>query len=169
MGLKVGEVKLEKWNPRWQEDFEAEKQVLLNIFGPLALDIQHIGSTSVEQLDAKPIIDIAVGLEDLTDFGKVRQSFNESNDYSVKENNDPGEILIRKGSEANRTHFIHVMEYKGQRMNDSIKFRDTLREDPQLKKKYSKLKHDLAKKYPHDRKSYTAHKAEFIQKALRRR
>ncbi len=166
MGLKVGEVKLEKWNPKWQYDFEVEKQNLRNIFGSFALDIQHIGSTSVDQLDAKPIIDIAVGLENLTDFEKVRRFFDESSDYSVKEDNDPGEILIRKGPEVNRTHFIHVMEHQGQRMNNDIKFRDTLRDDPQLRAKYSQLKHHLAKKYPHDRKSYTAHKAEFIQKVL---
>ncbi len=168
MGLKVGEVKLEKWNPRWQDDFAEEKQNLFNIFGSLALDIQHIGSTSVCQLDAKPIIDIAVGIRSLSDFEKVRQVFNQLPQYSIKTDNEPGEILIRKGSEDNRTHFIHVMEQDSQRMKDSLEFRNILRRNPQLREEYCKLKHQLADKYPNNRKAYTANKAGFIQRALGR-
>lgn len=90
-----------------------EKQNLLHIFGSLALDIQHIGSTSVDRLDAKPIIDIAIGIDSLSDFEKVRQAFEKSLVYSVKEDNVSDEILIRKGPENNRAHFFHVMESKG--------------------------------------------------------
>lgn len=166
MGLKIGEVKLEKWNPQWRDDFEIEKQNLLNIFGLFAIDIQHIGSTSVYQLDAKPIIDITVSLKDLADFEKVRHAFEENPNYSIKCDNEPGEILIRKGPENNRTHFIHVMEQGSQRLNDSIKFRDALRHSGQLRDEYCELKHRLASKYPNDRKSYTASKAKFIQRVL---
>lgn len=167
MGLKVGEVRLEKWNPRWREEFEMEKQNLLRIFGSLALDIQHIGSTSVDRLDAKPIIDIAIGLDSLSDFEKVRQAFEKSLAYSVKEDNVSDEILIRKGPENNRTHFIHVMGFKGQRMKDSLKFRDILRSDLQIRDEYCKLKRLLANKYPNDRESYTADKSAFIKQVLR--
>lgn len=167
MGLKVGEVRLEKWNPRWREDFEMEKQNLLHIFGSLALDIQHIGSTSINQLDAKPIIDIAVGLENLSEFEKVRKAFDQLSQYSIKPDNDSGEVLIRKGPENNRTHFIHVMKYKDQRMNDSLKFRNILRLNPQIRNEYCRLKHQLANKYPNDRKSYTADKSTFIKQVLR--
>lgn len=167
MGLKVGEVRLERWNPQWREDFEREKQNLLKIFGLLALDIQHIGSTSVNQLDAKPIIDIAVGLDDLSDFEEVRRYFENSPVYSIKEDNVLDEILIRKGPENNRTHFIHVMESKSQRMKDSLKFRDALRANPQIRDEYCKLKHLLANKYPNDRESYTADKSAFIKQVLR--
>lgn len=168
MGLKVGEVKLEKWNSQWRDNFEIEKQNLLNIFGLLAIDIQHIGSTSVYQLDAKPIIDIAVSLKDLANFERVRQTFEEDPNYSIKCNNEPGEILVRKGPENNRTHFIHVMEQGSQRLNDSIKFRDALRHSGQLRDEYCELKHRLASKYPNDRKSYTISKADFIQRVLRK-
>lgn len=167
MGLRVGEVRLEKWSPQWQEDFKAEEQNLLGIFGSLATDIQHIGSTSIKNLDAKPIIDIAVGLESLSEFEKVRQVFEQLPQYSIKTNNEAGEILVRKGPESERTHFIHIMESKGQRMNDSLKFRDILRSHSQLRDEYCKLKHQLADKYPSDRKAYTAHKAGFIEQVLK--
>lgn len=101
-------------------------------FCPLAIDIQHIGSTSVEGLDAKPIIDIAVGLKKLSDFEKIRYFFKRLLQYSIKIDNDPGELLARKGPDNNRTHFIQVMKYKDQRMNDSLKFRDILRSHSQL-------------------------------------
>lgn len=166
MGLRVGEVKLEKWSPKWRDDFEVEKQRLLNIFGSLALDIQHIGSTSIDQLDAKPIIDIAVGLKNLSDFEKVWQAFDQLPQYSIKTNNEPSEILLRKGAEDNRTHFIHIMEQGGQRMKDSLKFRDILRHNPLLRDEYRDLKYLLAAKYPNDRKAYTSHKSGFIKRVL---
>ncbi len=166
MGLKVGEVKLEKWNPHWRNDFETEKRILLKIFGSIALDIQHIGSTSVEYLDAKPIIDIAVGIDKLETFDTIRQIIDKLSNYSIKQNNAPDEILIRKGPETNRTHFIHVMAQDSQRMKNSLKFRDILRSNPQLREQYSELKYDLASKFPHNRKAYTASKSKFITKVL---
>ena len=79
---------------------------------------------------------------------------------------EPDEILLRKGAEEDRTHFIHIMEQDSQRMKDSLRFRDILRRNPQLKEEYSKLKHQLANQYPNDRKSYTSHKAGFIKRVF---
>lgn len=166
MGLKVGEVKLEKWNSRWREDFEAEKQNLLKFFGDAVMSIYHIGSTSVKGLDAKPIIDIAVGMNKLSDFEKVRGKFEETSQYSVKLDNAPDEILIRKGPEDNRTHFIHVMEQNSERLKSSIAFRNLLQNNPEARNEYLELKRELAKRFPHDRKSYTSGKDNFIQRKL---
>lgn len=166
MGLKVGEVKLEKWNPKWRENFEIERQNLRDIFGKVALSIQHVGSTSVEGLSAKPIIDIAVGLENLADFELVRERFSQLSVYSIKKENAPGEILIRKGPEEDRAAFIHVMERNGDRMQQTIRFWDILNNDSKTRREYEKSKVDLAKKFPHDRKSYSAAKNDFIQSAL---
>ena len=67
MGLKIGTVKLEKYNSKWQEMFESEKKILGEIFKGLEVKIEHIGSTSIEGIFAKPIIDIAIGLNKLCD------------------------------------------------------------------------------------------------------
>lgn len=168
MGLKVGEVRLEKWSPKWRDNFEIEKRNLERIFGELAISIQHVGSTSVEELSAKPIIDIAVGVKELSDFEKVRGEFERLTDYSVKLDNAPGEILVRRGPEEDRVAFIHVMEQTGERMRQTIQFRDILNDDLKVRSEYEKLKIDLAKKFPHDRKSYTAAKNNFIQGVLNR-
>jgi len=170
MGLIKGEVKLEQYDLKWEEDFQQEAGKLYNLFGEVAKDIQHIGSTSVRGLSSKPIIDIAVGVNSLSDFAKVRQKFIDAPEYSVKENGDPTEILVRKHATENHdeiTHFIHVMEIGGNRYKDAILFRDTLRSNPKMRLEYESLKRDLAKQYPHDRASYTQSKDYFIRSMLR--
>ena len=77
MGLKVGTVTLEEYNSNWNKMFEEEKENLKKIFNDLAIEIEHIGSTSVEGLSAKPIIDIAIGVKDLNDFESIKDFFRE--------------------------------------------------------------------------------------------
>ena len=166
MGLKVGTVKLEEYNPKWNDMYLEEEKNLGEMFGDVALAIEHIGSTSVEGLSAKPIIDIAVGVRHLSDFDTVREKFMVA-PYSVKEDSTEGEVLVRKGNEDNRTHFIHVMEIDGDRYIESILFRDYLRKNAWALKEYEDLKKDLAIKYADDRKKYTASKNEFINKILK--
>lgn len=166
MGLKVGTVKVEKYNPNWKNMFNEEKENIKNIFKKLAIEIEHIGSTSVEGLSAKPIIDIAVAVEKLKDFEEVKEYF-QKEPYSVKEDSVIDEILVRKGPEDNRTHFIHIMEINSDRYKNTIIFRDYLRKHANVLKEYEELKKYLAEKYSDDRKMYTASKNEFIQKVIR--
>ena len=165
MGLKVGIVKLEPYDINWKSMFEEEKDNLKKIFREIALTIEHIGSTSIEGLSAKPIIDIAVGVNGLKDFQKIRHYF-ECEPYSIKSDSHCDEILIRKGPEENRTHFIHVMEIDSQRYKNTILFRDYLKSHTEYLKEYENLKKTLAEKYADNRKKYTDSKNEFIQKVL---
>lgn len=167
MGLKVGEVRLEAYNPQWKLDFLQEKAKLEQIFGDLAIKIEHVGSTSVPGLESKPIVDIAVGLKNLTDFEKVRSQLEKIADYSIKLDSDPEEILIRKGPESNRTHFIHVIEINGERYRKTVKIAEILRQDASLRAEYATLKQSLAAQFPHNRKAYSAGKAEFLEKIYR--
>lgn len=166
MGLKVGTVKLEEYNSKWKDMYLEEEKYLKEMFGDVALAIEHIGSTSVEGLSAKPIIDMAVGVRHLSDFDKVKEKFMVE-PYSVKEDSTEGEILVRKGNEDNRTHFIHVMELDSKRYMESILFRDYLRKNIRALEKYEELKKDLAVKYVDDRKKYTASKNEFINEIIK--
>lgn len=167
MGLKVGTVKLEKYNLHWKKLFEDENEKLLKIFGALAIEIEHVGSTSIEGLSAKPIIDIAVALKSLDDFKKVKHYF-DNEPYSIKEDSVNNEILVRKGSEENRTHFIHIMELNSKRYKDTIIFRDYLRKHKDVLKKYEELKIDLASKYRDNRKMYSASKNDFIEEVIKK-
>lgn len=168
MGLRMGEVRLEKSNKEWKGSFEIEKENLEKIFKGIALKIEHVGSTSIEGISAKPIIDIAVAVKKLNDFEKVRDEFYNIKDYSIKEDSPSDEILVRKGNPEEITHFIHIMEYNSERYKNQILFRDYLRTHEAERVEYEELKIKLAKKYKNDRKKYTANKNDFIQKVLKR-
>lgn len=146
--------------------FAQELEELWDYFGDYAIRISHIGSTAIDGLEAKPIIDIVVALKDLDDFNYVSHKFTSNPEYSIKEDFDNDEILIRKGGERNRKFYIHVMDIDTKRYRDVIFFRDTLLHDEKIRNDYRDLKHILAKKYPHNRKQYTAHKADFIETTL---
>lgn len=166
MGLKVGTVYLEDYNEKWKDSFEEEKKILEKILGKIALRIEHVGSTSIQGLKSKPIIDIMVVLERLSDFELVRKFF-EKVPYSIKLDSPDDEILVRKGSEENRTHFIHVVEENSARCKNTLLFRDYLRKHEDVRNDYEELKTKLAKEYENDRKMYTASKNEFIQNVLK--
>lgn len=164
MGLKYGTVKLENPNENWKKMFNEEKVYLEKIFGNLAVDIQHVGSTAIKNISAKPIIDIAVGVKSLNEFDKVKKYFlNEP--YSVKENPTDGEELVRKGY-PETSYLIHIMEVNSKRYKNMINFRDYMNNNKNKAIEYEKLKKELAIKYAYDRKKYTESKNEFINKIL---
>lgn len=174
IGLKKGFVKVEKYNPEWQEEFNKEKKNLKKIFGDVAISIEHVGSTSVVGLSAKPIIDIAIGVDSLKDIIKVKEKILKFSYYSIKENNTDGEILMRRGvpiklSEDKPsfiTHFIHIMEIDGRKYKETLAYRDYLRKNNEALKEYDDLKQKLAIKYQNERKAYTKAKDEFIKSIL---
>lgn len=167
MGLKVGTVKLEEYNLNWKDMFNEEKENLEKIFKDFAIEIEHIGSTAIEGICAKPIIDIAVGIKDLHDFENIRDCFKEP--YSIKEDSVSDEILVRKRSDEDvTTHLIHVMEVDSTRYQNTIIFRDYVRKHRDVLIEYEDLKKELAKKYADNRKMYTASKNEFIQKIIKK-
>lgn len=166
LGLNKDKVSLSDENPNWKEIFEMEKEKLQNIIGDKALAIEHVGSTAIPGLKAKPIIDISVAvrkLEDALEFkdAMIVNGYNFRDDGGMK-----GEYLFSKGPEECRTHYIHVVAEDSKRFHDHIVFRDYLIAHPDVICEYEKVKEELVKKYSHDRKKYTEGKAEFITKIL---
>lgn len=164
MGLINGTVKLENDYLNWNRMFISEQDILKKLFGNLALQIEHIGSTSVKGLYAKPIIDIAVGINDFDDVKEIIVKLESI--YTVKFNKENDEILLIK-EDSKKTYFlIHVMKINSVRYKNSIAFRDCLINNPKIKKSYEKLKISLSEKYSNDRKKYTKSKSEFIENVL---
>ena len=174
IGLKKGFVKVKKYNSKWREGFNKEKKNLKKIFGHVAISIEHVGSTSVVGLSAKPIIDIAIGVDSLKDITKVKEKILKFSHYSIKENNADGEILMRRGvpiklgedKPSYITHFIHIMEINGRKYKETLAFRDYLRKNNKTLKEYDDLKQKLAIKYENERKAYTKAKNKFIKGIL---
>lgn len=165
LGLKRGSVKLYPYRKQWLADFEKEKQHLLNKLGDLVIDIQHIGSTSVPGLTAKPILDMSAGVKRFKDARKLKKSLRKLG-YNF-DRTFQNQLFFAKGPDANRTHYLHVMRYKGAKWNNDALFREYLIKHPLRAKEYAKLKTHLAKKYSQERQKYSDGKNAFIKTIIR--
>jgi len=146
--------------------YEEERSKLANILEGYFVSIEHVGSTAIPGIMAKPIVDIAVGIIDTENFDLIT-SILEKHGYIYLANR--GEITRRifvKTSGDVRTHHIHIEEYGKQNWINHIKFRDKLIASNDLRKNYETLKVELSRKYATNRDKYTLEKAEFIQKVL---
>ena len=149
----------------WKKEFNSKKQRLENIFQNKDFTIEHVGSTAVKGLLAKPIIDIAIGVQSLDDIKPYIPKL--SRLYTIKENYDNNEILLIDENEKETKFLIHVMLINSARYKNMITFRDILIENPSILKQYEDLKIELSKKYSNNRTMYTKSKNGFIQNILK--
>jgi len=167
MLLKVGTVVLEEYNPNWKEMYKEEEKRLKELLKDNIVEIMHVGSTSIEGLPAKPVIDIMVTVSNLKDVENFKYLFSSELGYDLRDDGGvKGEYLVRKGSEDARTHFIHIIEENSERYENFIYFKNYLESHPEKIIEYKNLKEELSKKYSDDRKSYTASKNDFIQNII---
>ena len=164
MALKRGRVTIEPYTAVWAGEFEREHALIQPIFGQY--EVYHTGSTSIPGLPSKPIIDMLVGLPSLTDFEKFRAKLEAVGYISMPEREKDWEIFIPKGPDDARTHYLHVLVKDSELYRNILAFRDYLRTHDDVRDAYAILKRDLALKYPEDRASYTAAKADFIQSVI---
>ncbi len=166
IGLKRGIVELAPYTYEWKEEYNKEEKLLYSVIGKYVLDIQHVGSTSIEGLDAKPIIDIAVAVESL-DKVECFKDLLENIGYQYRGNAGiEGRLMFAKGSEDLRTHYLHIEILNGPIWKNHIYFRDYLRLHKEYIYQYLDLKRDLAEKFRDDRYSYTNEKDKFINMVL---
>lgn len=166
IGLKRGTVILKRHRDSWGKDFEREKESLQELLGDIVADIQHIGSTAIPNLSAKPIIDILVGIRSWFDITKVRKLL-ENAGYEYRENGSTDEkVLFAKGAKEKRTHYIHITEVGSSVWQNDLSFRDYLLAYPKEVSRYEKLKQELAAKHAENRELYTKGKSDYIKSVL---
>ena len=168
--MKRHTVRVVDHDPSWSALFAKERESLHRTLGDLAADVQHVGSTAVPGLPAKPILDIALAVrvldlvphivEQLTRIGYI---------YRGDGGDDGGHLFIRESEPDIRTVHVHVVEQSTTQWKNYLLFRELLRDDTNVRKRYTDIKKDLAKRFCDDRKSYTAAKDEFIQGVLKER
>jgi GrpB-like predicted nucleotidyltransferase (UPF0157 family) len=152
-------IELVDHDPRWAELFETEKDRISTIFGGRAVGIEHIGSTAVPDLCAKPIVDVLVGLRDLEisddDVEEMRAlGYQYLGEYGL-----PERLFFRKEP---RTHHVHVVAHGGEHWDRQLTFRDALRTDEEERHRYAEFKRRLAAE-GHPRDVYTGLKTPFIR------
>lgn len=157
---------LEEYNPQWAHQFENEKKLIHQTLQINTLPIEHIGSTSIIGLLAKPIIDIAVGVTSLYEAESFIKPLSKLNYEYVPKLDFPNRLFFRKGAWRHGTHHLHVYEITSEEWSNHILFRDYLRTHPQKVLEYAVLKKQLASKYSEDRANYTKMKAPFIQSII---
>lgn len=160
-------VTLEPYNDNWPSEYLKEYEQLNTLVGTYVLKIEHVGSTAIIGVSAKPIIDIAIAVSQLDDALKFSKIL-EDNGYIFRyDNGVKSEYFVRKNNGEVNTHFIHIVEEGSKRWNDMIMFRDYLNNHYYKMIEYKELKEALAVKYADDRKSYTAAKNDFILDILK--
>jgi GrpB-like predicted nucleotidyltransferase (UPF0157 family) len=166
LGLRRGEVRLVAHQPGWPAAFVSEKERLAQRLGISGQEIEHVGSTAVPDLVAKPIIDIALGVSSLADTGDWPQRLGPDGYAFFGDREGWGEHFYAKGPEENRTIYLHVVPIQSARWSEYLKFRDSLRASAGLRKEYGGLKRDLLAAHQDDRNAYTGAKAAFIRRVL---
>lgn len=159
-----GAIELAAYDGRWPERFAAWRARLAAALGAAAIRVEHVGSTAVPGLAAKPIIDIQVSVADTED--EVTYVPAVENAGAQLRARDPGHRYFRPPPDRPREVHIHVCEAGSAWERNHLLFRDYLRAHPTARDAYAELKRELARRYPDDRLAYTDAKAGFIFDAL---
>lgn len=167
LGLKRGTVTLCPHETEWETEAAKTAGMLKTLFGDAAAEIQHVGSTSIRGIRAKPILDLVVAANDMTAV-RERIPVLEAAGVMFRGEDHPGEFLFVMGDfeRDTRTHHIHVCPAGGTDWTNYLNFRDYMNAHPEKAAEYDRLKGELAEQYALDRTSYTAGKAAFIARML---
>jgi len=161
-------IEIVPYRPAWSAQFEVLRRLLHDALGPLALRIEHVGSTAIPGLEAKPIIDVDVVIPDASDFGAVRDRLTSLGYTHLGQRGIPG----REAFEAEWTaaglaeHHLYVCRESAEELRRHLAFRDALIRDPDLAASYGRLKRVLARRFRDDRGAYTEAKSGFIERTL---
>ena len=167
IGLKKDTVVLEPHQEAWDIEGANICRKIKSILGDDVVDVQHVGSTSIRGICAKPIIDVAVAVRSFDNIMKHNALLAE-NGIVYRKQDIPGQHLYRCGDLDHNivTHFIHVVICDSDAWHNYINFRDYLNTHPDDAQAYETLKKELCSKYPEDRDSYIVGKAKLVTELL---
>jgi GrpB-like predicted nucleotidyltransferase (UPF0157 family) len=162
------DVRVRPYDPQWPARFESERHLLQQAIGEFVIGgIHHVGSTAVPGLDAKPIIDILAGVNDLDSarrcIGRVAPLGYLYAPYRATEM-----CWFCKPHPSRRTHHLHLVPVTSARYRDELRFWDYLYSHRRARAEYARLKHSLAERFRWDRDAYTQAKTAFVEDILRR-
>jgi GrpB-like predicted nucleotidyltransferase (UPF0157 family) len=164
-----GPIVVHDYDPAWPAMFDEERTRLLGALGPMVLTIEHVGSTAVPGLAAKPIIDLLVGVRSLTEARTCGIEPLEALGYRYLPEYEtwlPTELFFRKGMPGPWTHHVHVMEPTSPRWEEFVLFRDYLLRHPDVAGAYADLKKALAVVFGEDIAGFRNAKRPFVQAVM---
>jgi GrpB-like predicted nucleotidyltransferase (UPF0157 family) len=164
LGMPRGEVVLAEHDPRWARCFEIESANILAALPGIGLSLEHVGSTSVPGLVAKPILDVLGSCLDVADIDRHIPALERLGYQSKGERGIPGRRYLARYDAAEQVGFIHLHFYarSHEQVAELLVFRDALRARPDVAQAYAELKRSLQRKYPRDLDRYVESKSAFI-------
>lgn len=164
LGLARGQVRLAEPTARWAALYAEEAARLARALAAYAPRLAHVGSTSVPDLPAKPILDLLVGVPAPVDVAGLAHALRPLGYAHAPRAGVSGHEVFGRGEP--RTHLLHVVPADGPAWARMLRFRDVLRADQALAAAYGHLKRALAARHPHDRGAYTDAKSAFVARVL---
>jgi GrpB-like predicted nucleotidyltransferase (UPF0157 family) len=167
LGLESGMVRVMPHDPRWGDLFAQEAERIRETLAAanLVSVIEHMGSTAVPGLAAKPIVDILAGWHHVEELPRLIAALQDAGYTYRGEQGIPGREFFRRGEP--RQYHLHLAQFRGSFWQDHLAFRDLLRADDGVAGAYASLKYLLAQKYPWDREAYIDGKTAFVHEMLR--
>ena len=155
-------------DPAWAQAFELERDRLRALLPGAFVAIEHIGSTAVPGLAAKSIIDIMAAVESLEGVETLIErlcdnGYTTSAEFNASLTNRKWLMRWRDG---HRTHHLHIVVAESAQWHDRLAFRNALRNEPALARRYAELKTELAVRHQDDREAYTDAKSAFVRAAV---
>lgn len=164
LGLADDIVALADHDARWTLLFQKEADALRAVLGTRAVAIEHIGSTAISGIRAKPILDVLLAVPDLEDQKELVAGAARLDYVFRPKAGIPAELVFVKGTP--RTHILHVVAWDSDPWRQKLAFRNALRANPALAAEYDALKLGLAEKFANDRVAYTSGKTDFVRRVV---
>jgi len=168
IGLARGTVEVVPYRPEWQSLFATEADLLRAVMGAAALHVEHIGSTAIVGMTAKPIIDLMVAVESLAEAESWIPTLAALGYEFRPDTGVPDRLFFAKGPRTLRTHHLSLAEPTSAFYTEKLLFINYLRQHPAAQAEYCALKQELAQKYAADRAAYTEGKRAFVARILAR-
>jgi GrpB-like predicted nucleotidyltransferase (UPF0157 family) len=162
------EVAVVDYDPQWIATYEQQRDIIvatLEAAGQPLVSVEHVGSTAVPGLAAKPIIDIMVCYERLPSLDAIIAPLAAIGYAHVPKPEFTESYFFRYGETFEGTIHLHITSATSEFGLQMLRFRDALRASPSLAADYAAFKRGLAEQFPHDRPSYTAAKGPFVSRA----
>ena len=165
-------VTLVGFDPKWVEKFKDEKEYIIERIGEFVLSIDHIGSTAIPNIVAKPVIDILIGIKSLKQSEKIITSMKELGyEYldSIESYFPERRLFIKTPTNNDANQFnVHIWVHQSEGWKEMLLFRDYLLAHPEVAKEYEHVKKHMAKRFPDNEVAYSIGKEGFMQVILLR-
>lgn len=167
LGLDYGALRLERMTSDQVTACSRLRDVVEATLGSVVAGVEQVGSSSVEGLLAKPIVDLAVGIATEDQLGTVRTMLEAAGwIYRGNAGESGGHVFVLETEPWHRVAHLHVVEFGGDQWQNYVRFRDLLRRSAQARARYEGAKMKLVETHRNDRKGYTDGKATIVQELL---